>query len=600
MSHSPLLRFALCAGLVAALPLLADAPLPDTLPHHRAELPAGLVSPPAPLAPSGRLSAPALAESSALLASPSHVGVFWSLNDSGGRPVLFALDASGSALGPGEGFPVPGARNTDWEALAALPDGRLVIGDIGNNANQRRDLALYLWPEPASLDAPAAAPSSETATGPNVRNTNIAAARVAFSYADQTAFPHLVPRHDAEALAWFDDALHLLSKHRADGWTTLYRFAHLDPARPPQALAPLARFHAGSPVTDAFVSADQLRLALLTYRGVWLFTRPAPGLDFWSPPATAAFAPFSAGQCEGLAWLDADTLLLTNEARDVFRLPLSAFRSAGPLTVETLPLLPAAETAPAPPEPAPLAGPPSLILNEYNAVRAGRWLGDDDHAAAGPAARDLRLGRVPGNGGTWLEFVIIAPAAADPARALDLRGASLDWRQADARGTLTFTDAPALAALPRGAILTLATGRELRDERGRIVVAGSRLAFGPRGGPDGWWLHLWTGDTDLVASGHPISDDQGTNEDFQVRLRDRDNRLLMDWTGEGVPPLAGINSREVMLLRADPSPEITPSSPAYGDATRSTFGAPNRWTEGKGKNSAEREQDLAPLRAWWR
>ncbi len=565
----------------------SGAPTPTTVAHHRAALPADLPSPPPALVPIGRLGAPALVESSALLASPAHPGVFWSLNDSGGQPVLFALDASGAPVGPPEGFTLPAARNTDWEALASLPDGRLVIGDIGNNANQRRDLALYLWPEPA-LASPGPSPAPEPV-------------RIPFGYADQTTFPHLVPRHDAEALAWFDDALHLFSKHRADGWTTLYRFAHLDPAAPPQALAPLARFHAGSPVTDAAVSRNQLHLALLTYRGAWLFTRPAPGHDFWSPPATAAFAPFTAGQCEGLAWLDSDTLLLTNEGRDVLRLPLAAFLPAGPLVVEALPLLPPAETAPAPPEPAPLAGPPALLLNEVNAVRAGRWLGADDHAAAGPDARDLRLGRVTGNGGTWLEFIIIAPAEDDLAPVLDLRGASLDWRQAGARGTLTFADAPALAALPRGAILTLATERELRDERGRVVVSDSRLAFDPRRGADGWWLHLWTGDDTLVASGHPISDEHGTNEDFQVRLRDRDNRLLMDWTGEGVPPLSGINSREVMLLRANPAPDITPSSPAYGDATSSTFGAPNRWTEGKGKNpGAEREQDLAPLRAWWR
>ncbi len=591
MPCSPVLAAPLrSATFTIILSLLTAAAAADSLPHHRAALPVDLPSPPPALSASGRLAAPDLVESSALLASPAHPGVFWSLNDSGGQPVLYALDASGAPLGPAAGGIVPGARNTDWEALAALPDGRLVIGDIGNNANQRRDLALYLWPEPAPrADGAAANPPP--------------AARIPFTYADQTAFPHLVLRHDAEAPAWFDDAPHLVSPPRADGWTTRYRFAHLDPALPPQALDPLARFHAGSPVTDASVSTDQLRLVLLTYRGAWLFTRPAPGTDFWSPPATAAFAPFSAGQAEGITWLDADTLLLTNEGRDVFHLPLSAFRPAGPLVVETLPLLPALETAPAPPEPAPLAGPPALLLNEYTAVRAGRWLGDDDHAAAGPESRDLRLGRVMGNGGTWLEFVVTAPGASDPARALDLRGVSLDWRQASARGTLVFSDSPALAALPRGAILTLATERELRGERGHVVVSGSRLAFEPRRGPDGWWLHLWTGDETLVESGHPISDEHGTNEDFQVRLRDRDNRLLMDWTGEGVPPLSGINSREVMLLRGDPTPDIRPDSPAYGDATSSTFGAPNRWTEGKGKKAAggaEREQDLTPLRAWWR
>lgn len=60
-----------------------------------------------------------------------------------------------------------------------------------------------------------------------------------------------------------------------------------------------------------------------------------------------------------------------------------------------------------------------LILNEYNGVAPGVWLNggtelaDDD----GEAAADATLGRVLGNGGDWIELVVVADH-------LDIRG----WR----------------------------------------------------------------------------------------------------------------------------------------------------------------------------
>ena len=42
----------------------------------------------------GRLNQPALEESSGLVASRKYPGIFWSINDSGHKPELFAVDAT--------------------------------------------------------------------------------------------------------------------------------------------------------------------------------------------------------------------------------------------------------------------------------------------------------------------------------------------------------------------------------------------------------------------------------------------------------------------------------------------------------------------------
>jgi hypothetical protein len=90
-----------------------------------------------------------ITESSGIVASRRTPGVFWTHNDSGDGPNLFATDKKGRALAA---FTVTGATNVDWEDIAAGPgkgeNATLYIGDIGDNANNRRDNAVYRVAEP--------------------------------------------------------------------------------------------------------------------------------------------------------------------------------------------------------------------------------------------------------------------------------------------------------------------------------------------------------------------------------------------------------------------------------------------------------------------
>lgn len=255
-------------------------------------------------------------ECSALWASTLHPGVFWTLSDSGNKPEIVPLHADGSPVagpaGPWSSVVLKGLKNTDWEALTADGQGNLIVGDVGNNLSRRKELALYVFKEPAL----------------GVQEVS-EFRKYTFSWPDQTIYPDPEISHDCEAMFVVRGKLYLLTKHRRDTLTDLWR-ADLPATGEKAALTKLARFDAKGMVTDASVSPDGKRLAILTYRMAWVFELPATGEDFFHGPAMVAplSPPLLSWQVEGCAWLDAQTLLIGSEQGDLFRLPLTSFAKA--------------------------------------------------------------------------------------------------------------------------------------------------------------------------------------------------------------------------------------------------------------------------------
>jgi hypothetical protein len=104
----------------------------------------------------GPVALPDVPEASGLVASRRTPGLLWSHNDSGNRPVLVAIDASGAVRGR---VPVP-IRTRDWEDISAgpCPAGQcLYLFDIGDNDLSRRRVSVFRVPEPAPADEQAAA-----------------------------------------------------------------------------------------------------------------------------------------------------------------------------------------------------------------------------------------------------------------------------------------------------------------------------------------------------------------------------------------------------------------------------------------------------------
>ena len=89
-----------------------------------------------------------VAESSGVACSRRKEGVFWTHNDSGDRPRIYAFNAKGEDLGT---FELVGAKARDWEDMASFRLGGkcyLMIADIGDNGSRRTHCTLYIVEEP--------------------------------------------------------------------------------------------------------------------------------------------------------------------------------------------------------------------------------------------------------------------------------------------------------------------------------------------------------------------------------------------------------------------------------------------------------------------
>jgi MYXO-CTERM domain-containing protein len=200
---------------------------------------------------------------------------------------------------------------------------------------------------------------------------------------------------------------------------------------------------------------------------------------------------------------------------------------------------------------------PPIILNEWNTVAADKVLDDDGEDAA--------FGVIEGNGGDWLELLVLEDG-------LDLRGAHLDMADlAGDRGEIVFTDAEVLTDLRAGTLLTIAA--DLPED----------ASLDPDGGD--WRFHVRaTADGEIARTdGFEI-----THKGWQLRIWSADDQLLFGPVGEGRSPVAGVSSREVGLLAATPTRELRPDSADYTAGVLSTYGAPNVWEDGV--------QDLSALR----
>jgi hypothetical protein len=276
-----------------------------------------------------RITSPELSELSGLVQSPHRKGVFWAHNDSGDSARLFALDAQGHAIlptyaalsqygdvaeagkTPWQGFAVLDATNVDWEDIA-VDEHYLYVADLGNNNNNRRDLAIYALSE---IDPTASTRSAVVQKYPIV-------------YPDQNGFPDPSWDFDSESMFAADGTLYVISKQRTstfrhdmEAGAKLYRLdtRHSDRDNVLTLVDSNAEMKAA---TGADLSPDGQRLAVISYTDLWLFERPTDGGDHWlsAPARRIALDPRVVRQVEAVAWLDEGTLLLGNEQRDLFRI----------------------------------------------------------------------------------------------------------------------------------------------------------------------------------------------------------------------------------------------------------------------------------------
>lgn len=266
----------------------------------------------------GRISDPHINESSGLAQSARYEGIFWTLNDSGDVARIFPIREEGTLVQPSDGQPydgirVDGATNIDWEAIARVPDERLIIADTGNNANRRHDLTLYLIPEP----------------NPYLARSVSTEQVIPIYFPDQEAFPPAKKNYDCEALFYRDHSLYFVTKHRSDNLAALYRMDWPLRTReaPDERGYPLEKIGVWE-LRGMVTAADCWQggpVAVLTYGSVWIFQNQAGDGPLGSP---VRWLPIQAGQCETVAFVDGNRFLLGNEQGDLYAVELDAMYPA--------------------------------------------------------------------------------------------------------------------------------------------------------------------------------------------------------------------------------------------------------------------------------
>jgi len=212
---------------------------------------------------------PETAESSGLAVSRIHPRTFWTHNDSGDRPRIYALD-SGAVLRAT--YRVSGVRAQDWEALdiGPCPPGLgtggscLYIGDTGDNNERRPRVRIHVVEEPD--------PSRPEGEIP-------ALATVELRYVGGSA--------DVEALAVAPDGTVVLVTKGRSGEVWLYRLAPDELARAASSGETLlSTDRTRLPIEPSFMVGRWVTGASIDDGGTWLALRTYTEVYFYAWPVT--------------------------------------------------------------------------------------------------------------------------------------------------------------------------------------------------------------------------------------------------------------------------------------------------------------------------
>jgi hypothetical protein len=226
------------------------------------------------------------------------------VNDGGNSSTIFFLDLKGSII---KRTVVANARNHDWEDLTVDDSGHLYVADIGNNLQNRKDLAVL------KIDLRTA----------YVLDT-VHAEAINVSYSNQIKFETSdVSCYDAEAIYWHNDSLHVLTKIRTrpvnneqTHGTYEYSFPDLSGD---YTLIPNQHYFTGGKNRLKFqvTAADRHgeKLMILTYGRIFVYNvGPVPNLE-----RTLKLNRYS--QYESIVFLDERTIFIASEKHPLSKAP---------------------------------------------------------------------------------------------------------------------------------------------------------------------------------------------------------------------------------------------------------------------------------------
>lgn len=219
-------------------------------------------------------------------------------NDGGHKSELYVLDEDGEEVGE---INIKDTKNRDWEDVAMDTEGKLYIGDFGNNDNDREKCQIYILPKGF------------------LKEKDIDPGKITFSYEDQKKFPPKKElwNYDCEAFFWKKNRLYLITKCRTKPFTGMARVYEL-PAFPGKYEAKLIgqiplcksgwRFCS---VTAVDYHAPSNTLVALTYSKLYVI-RNFKGGRIWEGDIQSFSLPFLK-QREGICFKNGRTLYMTDE-----------------------------------------------------------------------------------------------------------------------------------------------------------------------------------------------------------------------------------------------------------------------------------------------
>ncbi|HRE68657.1 MAG TPA: hypothetical protein PLM56_16615 [Cyclobacteriaceae bacterium] len=185
-------------------------------------------------------------------------GTFWSHNDDR-YPILYNFDSAGIV----KKVVHLNHTNIGWEGITSDRAGNMYIAGIGNNKNDRKDLAIIKI-------KPLNAITEKVTQGQLIH----------FSYSDQTEYPPPSSKKnfDSDALIAWGDTLLIFTKNRTNpntGYSHIYQLSQ-QPGNYIAMLIDSVFTGQGSLmenwVTDAALSPDMKMLALLGHDKIWIIT----------------------------------------------------------------------------------------------------------------------------------------------------------------------------------------------------------------------------------------------------------------------------------------------------------------------------------------
>jgi hypothetical protein len=235
-------------------------------------------------------------------------GKSWTINDSGGNPVLYGFDNRGGK--PLQEISILDAENADWESLAQDGD-YIYICDVGNNFGRRDELQVYRVAKDSI---------------PRSGNARVGAEIIRYRYAgrDKNENPVRRSRYDCEAAFVWGDSLFLFTKDWETDSTTLYTC----PTKPGSyELKPRMTYPVDGLVTGADAIPCKSLVVLCGYRDyvpfIWILEDFNPS-DYSHGTAHRLDFPALTGlQTEGIALVSPERAFLSCEKSEF---PASLYR----------------------------------------------------------------------------------------------------------------------------------------------------------------------------------------------------------------------------------------------------------------------------------